>query len=137
MCSTPFPYSSLYLRSPYNFSIVISQCSGVSDGASALHIAAKAGHVGAVKKLIAAGARVDDETTLYGLTPLYFAARFDRSNTIVALLESGADAGRRPIRSVEQTQSRGSRTGGGRSGRKLSLTGGYCENALEMATCVL
>jgi ankyrin repeat protein len=61
------------------------------DGSTALHDAAEAGDLEAVRALIAAGADLDATTRLGAYTPLHLAAAAGQAATAIALIEAGAD----------------------------------------------
>lgn len=60
------------------------------EGLSALHVAAREGHIPATRLLIDAGADVDEDSR-GGETPLHFAAQGGRHNVVRLLIEAGAE----------------------------------------------
>lgn len=60
------------------------------EGTTPLMVAAKAGHVGEVERLITAGAVVDEESR-YGWTALMFASWQGHEKVVTALLQAGAN----------------------------------------------
>ena len=56
-----------------------------------IHIAAKAGHIEAIKKHLAAGADVNAKSGPFGLTPLHFATWRSNKETMEFLIDNGAD----------------------------------------------
>ena len=56
-----------------------------------IHIAAKAGHIEAIKKHLAAGADVNAKSGPFGLTPLHYAAYRENKEVVELLIAEGAD----------------------------------------------
>lgn len=65
-------------------------CQQLNCGVTALHCAARSGHVQIVEALLAASARVD-EADVEGWTALHYAAHADVPGAVRALLDHGAD----------------------------------------------
>jgi ankyrin repeat protein len=63
------------------------------SGASALHMAAQSGSAATIEALVKAGADVNVRETMWGQTPLMFAATENRPDAVKALMKAGADAG--------------------------------------------
>ena len=61
------------------------------DGRAALHLAAEAGHTPVVLSLLEAGARIDLREEGRGRTPVLLAMQYHRAETVLALVENGAD----------------------------------------------
>jgi ankyrin repeat protein len=65
-----------------------------TTGATALHLAAGAGHVDVTSLLLAHGADPNAQESAWNQTPLVFAAAWNRADVIRVLLQHGADAER-------------------------------------------
>lgn len=73
----------------------MATCASSRDGSTPLHYAAFQGHAPVVRRLMAAGARLEARVVSSGETPLHFAARHGHAQACLPLLElptSGAEA---------------------------------------------
>ena len=78
-----------------------------SEGRTALHAAASWGALDVVEALVERGSKVDEREWLYGATPLHLAVLLYQTDTVIRLLNLGADplmADNRGVRPIDVAQ---------------------------------
>lgn len=73
---------------------------GITQGFTALHVAARCGRLSVLRTLLDAGVPVDHVSTPGLITPLHLAAGFSRVRCVEELLKRGADPSRRNSRGM-------------------------------------